>query len=90
MPASATTPTTCPLPALATSSHPGFNRLEALVGEWQGSARWTGAIETESHPVQATYTLTGNGSSIIIHAKPDTHSADPGAGGRIACGVIGK
>lgn len=32
----------------------------------------------------------GDGSAVVIHAKPDTHGADPGAGGRIACGVITK
>ena len=32
----------------------------------------------------------GNGSAVVIHAKPDTHGANPGAGGRIACGVITK
>lgn len=29
-----------------------------------------------------------NGSAFIVHEKPDTHLADAGAGGRIACGVI--
>ncbi len=29
-----------------------------------------------------------DGSAIIIHEKPDTYGADPGAGGRVACGVI--
>ncbi len=32
----------------------------------------------------------GDGSAIVIHAAPDTHGADPGAGARIACGVIAK
>ena len=32
----------------------------------------------------------GNGTAIIVHEKPDTHLADAGAGGRIACGVIAK
>lgn len=31
-----------------------------------------------------------DGSAIIVHAKPDTHGRDAGAGGRIACGVIKK
>ena len=31
-----------------------------------------------------------NSSAIIVHEKPDTHLADAGAGGRIACGVIVK
>ena len=29
-----------------------------------------------------------DGSAIIIHEKPDTYGADPGAGSRVACGVI--
>lgn len=29
-----------------------------------------------------------DGSSIIIHEKPDSYGEDAGAGGRIACGVI--
>lgn len=29
-----------------------------------------------------------DGSAIIVHEKPDTYGADPGAGGRVACGVI--
>lgn len=32
----------------------------------------------------------GDGSAIVIHAKPDTHGANPGAGGRIGRGVITK
>ena len=31
-----------------------------------------------------------DGSSIIVHANPDTHGKNPGAGARIACGVIEK
>lgn len=30
----------------------------------------------------------GDGSAIIIHAKPDSYGAEPGAGDRVACGVI--
>lgn len=37
-----------------------------------------------------TTLFDADGSSIIIHAKPDSHTADPGAGGRDACGVIEK
>ena len=32
----------------------------------------------------------GDGSAIIIHAKADSHTDKPGAGGRVACGVIKK
>lgn len=31
-----------------------------------------------------------NGSSIIIHAKPDRHKRSPGVGSKVACGVIRK
>ena len=31
-----------------------------------------------------------DGSAFIVHEKPDSHNADPGAGGRVACGVIEK
>lgn len=31
-----------------------------------------------------------DGSAIVIHEKADTHTDNPGAGGRIACGVIKK
>ncbi len=29
-----------------------------------------------------------DGSSIVVHAQPDTYGADAGAGDRVACGVI--
>lgn len=38
----------------------------------------------------ANSVFDADGSSIIVHEKPDTHLADAGAGGRIACGVIVK
>ena len=36
--------------------------------------------------------LDGDGSAVIIHENPDDHMTQPigGAGGRIACGVIGE
>ena len=36
--------------------------------------------------------LDEDGAAVIIHAQPDDHMTQPigGAGGRIACGVIGK
>ena len=37
----------------------------------------------------ADHTLfDADGSAIIIHEKPDSYGADPGAGARVACGVI--
>ena len=35
-----------------------------------------------------TSVFDSDGSTIIIHAKPDTYAAEAGAGGRVACGVI--
>jgi len=35
-----------------------------------------------------TSVFDSDGSAIIIHAKPDSYGADPGAGDRVACGVI--
>jgi len=35
-----------------------------------------------------TALMDADGSSVIIHAKPDGYSVPPGAGSRIACGVI--
>ena len=36
--------------------------------------------------------LDEDGAAVVIHARPDDHMTQPigGAGGRIACGVIGK
>ena len=35
-----------------------------------------------------TSVFDSDGSAIIVHAKPDTYGAEPGAGDRVACGVI--
>ena len=35
-----------------------------------------------------TSLFDSDGSAIIIHAKPDSYGPDPGAGDRVACGVI--
>lgn len=36
----------------------------------------------------ANSVFDADGSAIIIHAKPDSHGKAPGAGARVACGVI--
>ena len=41
-----------------------FARLRALAGEWEGSVEWSGA-RTEKGKMNATYYLTGSGSSIV-------------------------
>ncbi len=35
-----------------------------------------------------TTVFDDDGSAIIIHAQPDSYGAEPGAGDRVACGVI--
>ena len=35
-----------------------------------------------------TSVFDADGSAIIIHAKPDSYGAEPGAGDRVACGII--
>ncbi len=35
-----------------------------------------------------TSVFDADGSAIIIHAKPDSYGPEPGAGDRVACGVI--
>jgi hypothetical protein len=41
-----------------------FERLRALAGEWEGSVEWSGA-RTEKGKMNATYYLTGAGSSVV-------------------------
>jgi hypothetical protein len=41
-----------------------FDRMSGLVGEWAGTLEWTGA-RTASGTLNATYSLTGNGSALI-------------------------
>ena len=43
-----------------------------------------------SFGADAKSVFDANGSAIIVHELPDTHLADAGAGGRIACGIISK
>ncbi len=53
-----------------------------------------GTANADQYTVDATLgagTTTlfdADGSAIIVHAAPDSYGADPGAGARIACGVI--
>jgi hypothetical protein len=46
------------------SGSAAFNRMKALVGDWEGSLEWTGA-RTGSGPAGATYSLTGHGSALV-------------------------
>jgi hypothetical protein len=43
-----------------------FERIRALVGEWQGTYEWTGG-RTGSGNLRATYALTGAGSVVMEH-----------------------
>jgi len=54
-----------------------------------GSARADFFVSGVTLAADAPNSLFGtNGTSIIVHEKPDTYGADAGAGGRAACGVI--
>jgi hypothetical protein len=41
-----------------------FNRLQSLVGEWEGTFEWSQG-RTGSGPLKVTYYLTGNGSALV-------------------------
>ena len=54
-----------------------------------GTARadmFTAAVTLASNADHSLF--DADGSAIIVHEKPDSYGADPGAGGRVACGVI--
>ena len=47
---------------------------------------FTGAVTFDSGVDHSLF--DADGSAIIVHEKPDTYGAEPGAGDRVACGVI--
>ncbi len=47
---------------------------------------FTAAVTLETDAAHSLF--DADGSAIIVHEKPDTYGADPGAGARVACGVI--
>ena len=47
---------------------------------------FTAAVTLETGVAHSIF--DADGSAIIVHEKPDTYGADPGAGARVACGVI--
>lgn len=51
-----------------------------------------GAARADVFNVKASLktVLDDDGAAIIVHAKPDSYGADPGAGDRVACGVINR
>ena len=48
-----------------------FERLRALVGEWEGTYQWSGARTGSSGRMNATYTVTGNGSAVVENLTVD-------------------
>lgn len=54
-----------------------------------GHARADVFVDAVSFSADADDTLfDDDGSAIIIHAQPDTYGESPGAGDRVACGII--
>ena len=41
-----------------------LEQIKSLVGNWDGTAKWTGA-RTGSYPLNASYYVTGNGSALV-------------------------
>ena len=69
------------------SWHPGD--LPNLHAGDDGVARADYFADRVSLAVDADGSLfDADGSAIIIHAKPDSYGPEPGAGDRVACGVI--
>lgn len=67
--------------------HPGD--MPNIYAGADGAVRVDYFTDTITLDAGADHTLfDANGSAIIIHEKPDSYGADPGAGARVACGVI--
>jgi hypothetical protein len=41
-----------------------FEKLKALEGKWEGTAKWSGA-RTSEYKMDAVYSLTGNGTAVV-------------------------
>ena len=41
-----------------------LEQIKSLVGDWEGTAEWTGA-RTGKYPMNASYYVTGNGSAVV-------------------------
>ena len=52
------------------SANATFQKLTTLVGHWEGTAQWTGA-RTSKGPMNADYSLTGNGSALVENLVVD-------------------
>lgn len=67
--------------------HPGD--MPNIYAGADGAVRADYFTDTITLDAGADHTLfDADGSAIIIHEKPDSYGADPGAGARVACGVI--
>ena len=67
--------------------HPGD--MPNIYAGADGNVRADYFTDTITLDADVGHTLfDADGSAIIIHEKPDSYGADPGAGARIACGVI--
>ena len=67
--------------------HPGD--LPNIYAGADGAARadvFTAAVTLDAGADHSLF--DADGSAIIIHAKPDSYGEEPGAGDRVACGVI--
>jgi hypothetical protein len=47
-----------------------FGKLKSLVGDWEGTYQWTGAL-TATGSMNAAYYLTGNGSALVENLMMD-------------------
>jgi hypothetical protein len=53
-----------PLVAQTADGPAAFAMLSSLVGDWTGTAVWTGS-RTDTYPLNAHYSLTGHGSAVV-------------------------
>jgi hypothetical protein len=59
----------CLVSAMGFGAKPGdaakaLEQIKSLVGDWEGTAEWTGA-RTGKYPMNASYYVTGNGSAVV-------------------------
>ena len=67
--------------------HPGD--MPNIYAGADGNVRADYFTDTITLDADVSHTLfDADGSAIIIHAKPDSYGPEPGAGDRIACGII--
>jgi hypothetical protein len=59
-----------PKPAAGNDGAKALAQLRTLVGEWRGTFQWSGA-RTDGGKMDATYSLTGNGSAVVENLLVD-------------------